>query len=73
MADTILRRTVIALALAAGLLASYQRAAAQSAGARPEPFKVGTFERSGQVFLGVVLRDSQVVDLGRANAALEGR
>jgi 2-keto-4-pentenoate hydratase/2-oxohepta-3-ene-1,7-dioic acid hydratase in catechol pathway len=73
MAKTILRRAVIASALAAGLLGGYQRVAAQSAAARPEPFKVGTFERSGQVFLGVVLRDSQVVDLGRANAALEGR
>ncbi len=36
-----------------------------------EPFKFGTFEREGEMFLGVVLRDSHVVDLERANRVLE--
>ena len=35
------------------------------------PFKVGTFERTGQAFVGLVLRDSQVVDIAQANAAFE--
>ncbi len=37
-----------------------------------EPFKLGTFEERGQVFLGLVLRDSLVVHIAQANAALAG-
>jgi 2-keto-4-pentenoate hydratase/2-oxohepta-3-ene-1,7-dioic acid hydratase in catechol pathway len=33
-------------------------------------FKLGTFERAGRPFVGVVLRDSVVIDLAAANAAL---
>ena len=33
-------------------------------------FKLGTFERAGRQFVGVVLRDSVVIDLAAANAAL---
>lgn len=36
-----------------------------------EPFKVGTFEINGRPTVGVVLRDSLIVDLNAANAALE--
>lgn len=36
-----------------------------------EPFKVGTFEIEGTPRVGVVLRDSIVVDLSAANAALQ--
>ena len=36
-----------------------------------EPFKFGTFEREGEMFLGLVLRDTDVVDLDRANRDLE--
>ena len=36
-----------------------------------EPFKVGTFEIEEQARVGIVLRDSLVVDLNRANTALE--
>jgi len=36
-----------------------------------EPFKFGTFEREGEIFLGLVLRDTIVVDLDRANTDLE--
>jgi 2-keto-4-pentenoate hydratase/2-oxohepta-3-ene-1,7-dioic acid hydratase in catechol pathway len=35
-------------------------------------FKLGTFADHGRVFLGLVLRDSLVVDISRANAALAG-
>src|SRR5512145_3146150 len=44
---------------------------AQSGGA-PVPFKLGTFERGGQAFVGLVLKDSQVADIAPANAAFEG-
>jgi 2,4-diketo-3-deoxy-L-fuconate hydrolase len=37
-----------------------------------ESFKLGTFEERGRVFLGLVLRDSFVVDISQANAALKG-
>ena len=66
-----MRGAVVALGLAAALFAGDQRAVAQSGAARVEPFKLGTFERSGQVFLGAVLRDTQVIDIARANAAFE--
>ena len=45
---------------------------AQSGGA-PVPFKLGTFERGGQAFVGLVLRDTQVVDIAQANTAFEAR
>jgi 2,4-didehydro-3-deoxy-L-rhamnonate hydrolase len=35
------------------------------------PFKLGTFERGGRPFVGMVLRDTQVVDIAQANAAFE--
>ena len=36
-----------------------------------EPYKVGTFEIGGVPTVGIVLRDSLVVDLAAANTALE--
>ena len=36
----------------------------------PQPFKLGTFERAGQSFVGVVLRDALVIDFAAAHAAL---
>jgi 2,4-diketo-3-deoxy-L-fuconate hydrolase len=36
-----------------------------------EPFKVGTFDTGGSPWVGVVLRDSLIVELDAANAALE--
>ncbi len=59
-----------ALALAVSLVGCSAGSNAQSGGA-PVPFKVGTFERTGQAFVGLVLRDSQVVDIAQANAAFE--
>src|SRR5262245_15168260 len=52
--------------LAASILAT-SAAAADSAA-----FKLGTFERAGKRFVGVVLKDSQVIDLAAADAALPG-
>jgi 2-keto-4-pentenoate hydratase/2-oxohepta-3-ene-1,7-dioic acid hydratase in catechol pathway len=37
----------------------------------PTSFKLGTFERAGRPFVGVVLRDSIVIDLGAASSALK--
>ena len=36
-----------------------------------EPFKVGTFEINGSPMVGIVLRDSLIVELDAANVALE--
>ncbi len=46
-------------------------AAAQSAGDIAEPFKIGTFEMDGSPAVGIVLRDSIIVELNAANDALE--
>lgn len=54
---------VLVLASTSGLFA---QAPAQ------EPFKLGTFEESGRVFLGLVIRDSLVADISQASAALPG-
>jgi 2-keto-4-pentenoate hydratase/2-oxohepta-3-ene-1,7-dioic acid hydratase in catechol pathway len=35
-----------------------------------EPFKVGTFQVDGRQFVGLVLRDQFIVDIGAANAAM---
>jgi 2-keto-4-pentenoate hydratase/2-oxohepta-3-ene-1,7-dioic acid hydratase in catechol pathway len=35
------------------------------------PYKLGTFELSGRTFVGLVLRDTQVVDIAQANTAFE--
>lgn len=35
-----------------------------------EPFKLGTFQTTGEPFVGLVLRDSLVIDAGAANAQL---
>ena len=44
---------------------------AQGLPAIVEPFKVGTFEIDGRARVGIVLRDSLIVELDAANAALE--
>jgi 2-keto-4-pentenoate hydratase/2-oxohepta-3-ene-1,7-dioic acid hydratase in catechol pathway len=59
--------------LAGGLAAGYPCVAAQTGAASRQLFKLGTFERAGRVFLGLVLRDTQVVDIAEANVALERR
>ena len=60
----------------AGILAAFAAfalpAGAQTAGGDTvaEPFKLGTFEIDGRPTVGIVLRDSFVVELDAANAAL---
>ena len=61
-------RTLVALGFAiaaAGFVASMQAQGAAVA------YKLGTFEQSGRTFVGLVLRDTQVVDIARANTAFE--
>lgn len=68
-----MRGRIIASVFVAGLAVGYPYVAAQTGAAPREPFKLGTFERAGRVFVGLVLRDVQVVDIAEANAALETR
>jgi 2-keto-4-pentenoate hydratase/2-oxohepta-3-ene-1,7-dioic acid hydratase in catechol pathway len=58
------------LALAIVCAGCSQGTDAQSGGAAV-PFKLGTFERGGQAFVGLVLRDTQVVEIDQANRAFE--
>ena len=58
-------RSSIALPIIIGLF--FTKASAQS----PEPFKLGTLQRGNETFVGMVLRDSVVVNIARASAALE--
>ena len=62
------RLTIVALTLAAAFTFSAW-VGAQTGGA--VPFKLGTFERNGRAFVGLVLRDTQVVDIAAANTAFE--
>lgn len=62
------KRMVVALAFSIAF-ALVIRVAAQTGGA--VPFKLGTVEQNGRSFLALVLRDTQVVDIARANAAFE--
>lgn len=48
-------------------------AAAAETGETGEVFRLGTFERRGEAFLGIVLRDAFAVELERANATFERR
>lgn len=63
------QRMFVAFALAAAVAAS-ARVGAQAGGAAV-PFKLGTFEQNGRMFIGLVLRDVQVVDIAQANTAFE--
>ena len=63
------KRTLVALVVAGAL------AVVASAGLRAQAgavtYKLGTFEQGGRIFLGLVLRDTQIADIARANAAYE--
>jgi hypothetical protein len=60
------KRTFVALVVAGAV------AVIASAGLRAQAgavtFKLGTFEQGGRAFVGLVLRDAQIVDIARANA-----
>ncbi len=70
MTREVVQGACLALGLAMATAAYEGRTQAQSSGA-PVPFKLGTFERAGRAFVGLVLRDTQVVDIAQANAAFE--
>jgi 2-keto-4-pentenoate hydratase/2-oxohepta-3-ene-1,7-dioic acid hydratase in catechol pathway len=53
-----------------GLIGACVFAAAIPGAQSPTTFKLGTFERDGKPFVGVVLRDALVVDFAQANVAL---
>jgi len=61
---------LVAFVLAVAGAGCSQSTEAQTGGA-PIPFKLGSFEQNGRAFVGLVLRDTQVVDIARANAAFE--
>ena len=54
-----------------GLLAGVVIAGVLVQGQAATPFKLGTFERQGKAFVGVVLRDTVVIDLAAAHAAVQ--
>jgi 2,4-diketo-3-deoxy-L-fuconate hydrolase len=64
---------VVGAALAAGLagVAACGSGTEAQGGGAPLAYKLGTFERNGRVYVGLVLRDTQVVDIAAANAAYE--
>jgi 2-keto-4-pentenoate hydratase/2-oxohepta-3-ene-1,7-dioic acid hydratase in catechol pathway len=59
--------TAVAIVVGAGSAAAQGNPAIDSA----EPFKLGTFEIAGEPRIGIVLRDTLVVELAAANRALE--
>ncbi len=63
---TMLAVVVTTTAVAIGLLAEAPVGAQGAA----TPFKLGTFERQGRAFVGIVLQESTVIDLGAAHAAI---
>jgi 2-keto-4-pentenoate hydratase/2-oxohepta-3-ene-1,7-dioic acid hydratase in catechol pathway len=66
-----LTRTFVGLVLALAVAVIASAGLGAQAGAAAVPFKLGTFEQGGRTFLGLVLRDAQIVDIARANAAYE--
>ena len=65
----------VVVAVVSGLSpATSAEAQGQSRAAVAEPFKLGTFRTTtGQPFVGIVLRDSLIIDAGAANAALPAK
>jgi len=65
------KHTFVAL-IVAGVVAVIASAGLRAqAGAAAVTYKLGTFEQGGRTFLGLVLRDTQIADIARANAAYE--
>jgi 2-keto-4-pentenoate hydratase/2-oxohepta-3-ene-1,7-dioic acid hydratase in catechol pathway len=54
----------------AGLAVACLMAAALTQAQAPAPFKLGTFERNGRPFIGIVLDESVVIDFAAAHAAI---
>ena len=66
-----IKRTFVALVLAVAVAVIASAGLRAQAGAAAVPFKLGTFEQGGRTFIGLVLRDTQIVDIARANTAYE--
>src|SRR3954447_26815654 len=62
-------RCLVGLFVASAMFAATRDVAAQAG----EPYKLGTFAIDGRPTVGVVLRDSIVVDLAAANQAYESK
>ena len=56
--------------LVPGLVMACVLAASVTDAQAPAPFKLGTFERNGRPFVGIVLRESVVIDVAAAHAAI---
>jgi len=65
------KRTFVALLVAGAVAVIASAGLRAQAGAAAVTFKLGTFDQGGRTFVGLVLRDAQIVDIGRANAAYE--
>jgi 2-keto-4-pentenoate hydratase/2-oxohepta-3-ene-1,7-dioic acid hydratase in catechol pathway len=55
----------------AGLLAASVLAATLAQAQAVTPFKLGTFERAGRTFVGIVLREAVVIDFAAAHKAIQ--
>lgn len=69
-----MRKTFFVLLSLVILVSASSPLTGQTGGISPvEPFKLGTFDRDGNVFVGIVLRDRLIVNLNAANRDLERR
>jgi 2-keto-4-pentenoate hydratase/2-oxohepta-3-ene-1,7-dioic acid hydratase in catechol pathway len=66
-----LTRTLAALLLSLTVAVIAVVGLGAQGGGAAVPVKLGTFEQRGRAFVGLVLRDTQIVDIARANAAYE--
>jgi 2-keto-4-pentenoate hydratase/2-oxohepta-3-ene-1,7-dioic acid hydratase in catechol pathway len=64
------RNTLLVLMAVFSVSGSLPLDAQMGSGSAVEPFKLGTFRTTGQPFVGIVLKDSVVIDVGAANAEL---
>jgi 2,4-diketo-3-deoxy-L-fuconate hydrolase len=64
-------RTFVALLVAGAIAVIASAGLGAQAGAAAVTFKLGTFDQGGRTFVGLVLRDAQIVDIARANTAYE--
>src|SRR5207244_2973622 len=65
------KRTFVALLVAGAVAVIASPGLRAQAGAAAVTFKLGTFDQGGRTFVGLVLRDAQIVDIARANTAYE--
>lgn len=65
-----LMRALLVLVAVFGLWGNGSLLGQSGTGGVAEPFKLGTFRTTGQPFVGIVLRDSLIIDVGAANAEL---